>query len=568
MAAPTEDGTTEFVAKKRTNGSIIWRYFGFKQSDEEQKDAFCRECKKLVPSNSSSTTNLFKHLQYHHKLLYQECARLRLAGTPTTTSKKTQQTTLQTSLPWCLPYEKTSARWVSITESIAFHIAKDMTPTAIVEQPGFIRMLKTLDPRYNLPSHHFFARQELPRMYTRERVRLAADLATVGHYALTTDMWSSRTCEPYMCVTIHYIVEWEIKSACLQTTYFPQDHTGENIAEAFGDVTTTWMLNPNPVAITTDNGSNIVSAVQTKQWLRMQCFGHRLHLAIGHGMQNSKITRAINVCKKNVAAFSYSYKKTRPIVLTWQDIEVLEAIQRALKPLQEFTDALSGEGYVTLSYVRPVLHLFNSKLLAPQEGDGELANTIRHTILTYLNEKYSEPSTSDLLDIASFVDPWFRGTYVCNEKLAAVKERVIFEAEELLAGAAPNQARPQSAAVPNQARPQSVGEQSAMADPAAPVPKKRKTLASFFEQNITPSTAYAPREAIQNELSSYMQSVCLDSKADPLQWWQDHEAAYPALSNLARKYLCVPATSSPSERIFSCSGNIVTCQRASLKLTQ
>ncbi|KAL2076764.1 hypothetical protein ACEWY4_027641 [Coilia grayii] len=156
------------------------------------------------------------------------------------------------------------------------------------------------------------------------------------------------------------------------------------------------MLNPNPVAITTDNGSNIVSAVQSK---------HRLHLAIGHGMQNSKITRAINICKKNVAAFSYSWKrrrelaeaqvqlnlpahqlitesptrwgsrlqmvervleqeralakvlsadkKTRPLVLTWQDIEVLEAIQRALKPLQEFTDALSGEGYVTLSYVRP-----------------------------------------------------------------------------------------------------------------------------------------------------------------------------------------------------------------------
>lgn len=323
-------------------------------------------------------------------------------------------------------------------------------------------------------------------------------------------------------------------------------------------------------------------------------------------MQNSKIIRAINVCKKNVAAFSTSWKrrrelaeaqvqlnlpahqlitesptrwgsrlqmvervleqeralakvlsadkKTRPFVLTWQDIEVLEAIQRALKPLQDFTDALSGEGYVTLSYVRPVLHLFNSKLLAPQEGDGELANTIRHTILTYLNDKYSEPSTSDLLDMASFVDPRFRGTYVCSDKLAALKERVICEAQELLANdAAPNQARPHSAA-----------EQCVVTDPAPPVAKK-KTLASFFEQDATPSSVFSPRESIQNELSSYIQSVCLDSKADPLQWWQEHEVAYPALSRLAHKYLCVPATSSPSERIFSCSGNIVTCQRASLK---
>lgn len=42
-------------------------------------------------------------------------------------------------------------------------------------------------------------------------------------------------------------------------------------------------------------------------------------------------------------------KTTRPLVLTWQDIEFLEAVQKALKPLQDFTDALSGEEYVTLS---------------------------------------------------------------------------------------------------------------------------------------------------------------------------------------------------------------------------
>ncbi|XP_039530556.1 E3 SUMO-protein ligase ZBED1-like [Pimephales promelas] len=158
-----------------------------------------------------------------------------------------------------------------------------MAPIAVVEQPGFVRMLKTLDSRYSLPSRHYFARQELPRLYTTERERLAAELEKVTDYALTTDMWSSRTCEPYMCVTIHYILDWKIKSACLQTTYFPQDHMGENIAEALRDVTTTWMLNPNgPVAITTDNGVNIVCAVQNNTWQRMQCFGHRLHLAIEH----------------------------------------------------------------------------------------------------------------------------------------------------------------------------------------------------------------------------------------------------------------------------------------------
>ena len=35
------------------------------------------------------------------------------------------------------------------------------------------------------------------------------------------------------------------------------------------------------LAITTDNGSNIIKAVELNEGLRMQCFGHRLNLAIG-----------------------------------------------------------------------------------------------------------------------------------------------------------------------------------------------------------------------------------------------------------------------------------------------
>nr|XP_043903695.1 T cell receptor beta chain MC.7.G5-like [Solea senegalensis] len=65
---------------------------------------------------------------------------------------------------------------------------------------------------------------------------------------------------------------------------------------------------------------------------------------------------------------------TQHLVPTWQGTEVLETVQKALKPLQEFTDALSGEYYVTLSYVRPVLHLFSTSTLAVEEGDSELCS--------------------------------------------------------------------------------------------------------------------------------------------------------------------------------------------------
>lgn len=70
-----------------------------------------------------------------------------------------------------------------------------------------------------------------------------------------------------------------------------------------------------------------------------------------------------------------------------------------------------------------MLHLFNSSLLAPNEGDSELSKSIKTTIMTYLNDKYSDPSTGELLDIASFVDPRFKAKYIQSGSMEAEKQK-------------------------------------------------------------------------------------------------------------------------------------------------
>jgi hypothetical protein len=43
------------------------------------------------------------------------------------------------------------------------------------------------------------------------------------------------------------------------------------------------------------------------------------------------------------------------------------------------------------------------------------------------------------------------------------------------------------------------------------------------------------------------------AKADEppiLEWWNVNQAKIPLVANLARRYLCIPATSAPSERVF------------------
>ncbi len=53
---------------------------------------------------------------------------------------------------------------------------------------------------------------------------------------------------------------------------------------------------------------------------------------------------------------------------------------------------------------------------------------------------------------------------------------------------------------------------------------------------------------------------------DPLEWWKEHESKFVRLAQLARKYLAIPATSAPSERLFSSAGLTIAKERA--RLTQ
>lgn len=73
-------------------------------------------------------------------------------------------------------------------------------------------------------------------------------------------------------------------------------------------------------------------------------------------------------------------RKTRHLVPTWQDADVLESINRALSPLQEFTDALSGEDYVSISYLKPVLHLLRTSTLAERDEDTDLTKVKSPTL--------------------------------------------------------------------------------------------------------------------------------------------------------------------------------------------
>ena len=77
----------------------------------------------------------------------------------------------------------------------------------------------------------------------------------------------------------------------------------------------------------------------------------------------------------------------------------------------------------------------------------------------------------------------------------------------------------------------------------------------FLENRLSP---------IDKEIRRYEGFSLAPKNVNILQWWKTHENVLPLLSKLAKKVLTIPASSSKSERVFSCGGNFVTPKRNKL----
>lgn len=236
---------------------------------------------------------------------------------------------------------------------------------------------------------------------------------------------------------------------------------------------------------------------------------------------------------------------------TWQDIDVWNAINEALPPLEEFTNVMSGEKYVTGSAVLPIMDLLDKEILKEKEEDKTLMDEIRLAIKADLFTRNTSAEVFELLELCSFVDPRFKTKYLKDDDIITVKALVCDEAVLLY--------------------PKDVSDNATSSNnlttEGSPKLKRRRTLGSLFKpkgwENTDSQTSV--REKVQCEIATCLKVPKLDTESDPLEWWKLNESGYPGLAKVAKKYLVVPATSAPSERLFSKSGKIVNELRASLK---
>lgn len=410
------------------------------------KEASCKLCKSKFAIKKGNTSNLWSHLERNHISKYTELATTKMQVSRKVRNDNTcsNQPTIKSIMMKNTPYAKQSAEYRSRTEAIVTYIASNGRPLSTVDSPQFVKMIKTFDPRYTVPSRRTVTDQELPKLYLtlKSKIQAAIDLnknSMIPMFSFTTDLWSSCTMEPYISLTIHFInIDMELQRFTLETKYIPDRHTGVNLALAVEELLRCWDLKlSDAAAITTDSAANMIKMADEAQMLRIPCFGHVLHNAIGKAMSSSDVERTSPKLKRIVAYFHQSHSRqkrleteqrksekkertlhgpcptrwgsvfemykgikdnlaeikrvvvedTADLVTTPDDEKVVDSVVEAFEPLNLLTDGLSGDKEVSSSSVLPMVRLIKSLQYRPLANNS--AREYRNDVFNYIEEKYA-----------------------------------------------------------------------------------------------------------------------------------------------------------------------------------
>ena len=97
-------------------------------------------------------------------------------------------------------------------------------------------------------------------------------------------------------------------------------------------------------------------------------------------------------------------------------------------------------------------------------------------------------------------------------------------------------------------------------NPAASPPRKRSRFLSYLHKKPVSQPEGQDKYSIQ--IGDYFRAPEIGEEDNPLAFWEVNQTQFPSLANLACRYLHIPASSSPVERVFSIAGRVFRPDRA------
>ena len=567
------------MATTRKLRNQVWEYFEL----VEPKKVRCKLCVPpitTVLAYHGGTTSLKNHLTSRHPDKYQE---------------KAGPSHQQHSLESFVRSTKCSAeRAEAITQRIVEMVARDLRPISVVEGVGFTNLIGYLEPGYRVPSHTHIT-TVCRRMYNVQKERVKKEIAD-RHVALTTDIWTSCATESYITVTVHYIDNfWKMTTRVLLTKEMAERHTGRNIANRLTEMAEEWGIPSRSIsAIVHDNAANAVLGADLTDWPHLGCVAHTLQLCINSGLDLLVLSRLTAVSRKLVGHFKHSAVATtalkekqhqlgipqhclmQDVTTRWNSTffmferlseqrvaiyavlhdtsiskaddkhfdlkedqwDLISQMVNVLKPLQMATTVFSLEQNISCSIVYPVVNGLLVNHLASTESDLPAVKRFKQSVASELRCRFNplSPSTAKSLPaLCSAVDPRYSHLRLLSEQQREMtREELIGRMETL--------------------ETEGEKENTDSTDAAGPPTKKSKeSVMQFLLGTLTEKESV---DTSSEELDKFQRETVCDPDSYALEWWEKNADRFPLLSKLAKQLLCIPATSVPSERVFSVSGSM------------
>ena len=145
-------------------------------------------------------------------------------------------------------------------------IVKNALPSTILSEENFRQFIAMLPRSYSLRSCQTFT-ISLGSYFDECKTNWKCSLSQVRHLSLCADLWSCRR-RSFFCVTAHYIdrkskMSSSVQRICLCFSRIRGSHTAETIRNLTTKVNLEYGIEQKITALITDNGSNIVAALES-----------------------------------------------------------------------------------------------------------------------------------------------------------------------------------------------------------------------------------------------------------------------------------------------------------------
>jgi hypothetical protein len=310
----------------------------------------------------------------------------------------------------------------------------------------------------------------------------------------------------------------------------------------------------------------------------------------------------LNSLKSELQYLYYKKEFAKLKMLDEKEWDYIEEVKTLLEPFMIIQKYMEGSKYITISLIPLLVYKMRAQLqeqLIAYNGEGK-ANIIKtiSDMLTIIAQRWGSGKPGTVLDehktrgykqirkgipyhalLSCAVDPRLKNLLpgIPIEEHEKLWELVEAEMKLMYKKINENSLKEVTSSSSSTAAAKDVTT-ATLTQPLVEKNKKSFDLSSLiseFQQSSSSSSRTTVeqhpveefiKEEVEKELRSYRnEKVTLDvDKDDPLEWWKGHKHFYPMLSMVARKFLCIPATSASSERMFSSAGNTVTDHRCCL----